>query len=71
MRQAKKPKTFKKATDAARILTQEQNATPQPFHTVKVGLSKKARAKLEREKMRAPKPTGKQNFKKFFKRKRK
>lgn len=71
MRQAKKPKTFKKATAAARILTQEQNATPPPFHTVKVGLSKKARAKLEREKMRAPKPTGKQNFKKFFKRKRK
>lgn len=67
MRQAKKPKTFKKATDAARIITQEQNPQ-QPFHTVKVGLSKKARAKLEHKKGMT---AGRNRFKKFFKRKRK
>lgn len=72
MRQAKKPKTFKKAADAARILEQEQTpANNHPFHMVKVGLSKKALAKLERKKHHALKPAGKQNFKKFFKRKRK
>lgn len=71
MRQAKKPKTFKKATDAARVLEQDQIPAANPFHTVKVGLSKKALAKLAREKQRPSKPSGKQSFKKFFKRKRK
>ena len=71
MRTVKKPKTFKKATEAARILTQEQQPPASSFHTVKVGMSKKALAKLEREKNRTQKPAGKQNFKKFFKRKHK
>ena len=71
MRAIKKPKTFRKATEAARILTQGQVPTAQPFHTVKVGLSKKARAKLERQQQLAKRQSGKQNFKKFFKRKRK
>ncbi len=72
MRAVKKPKTFKKAVEAAKILEQTQeNATHNAFHTVKVGLSKKSLAKLERQKKRALKPTGKQNFKKFFKHKRK
>ncbi|MBQ3667039.1 MAG: hypothetical protein II913_03160, partial [Elusimicrobiaceae bacterium] len=65
MRTVKKPKTFKKATEAARILTQEQQPPALSFHTVKVGMSKKALAKLEREKNRTQKPAGKHNFKKF------
>ncbi len=71
MRTVKKPKTFKKATEAARVLTQEQPSSPQSFRTVKVGLSKKARAKLERQQQVAKPSGGKQNFKKFFKRKHK
>ncbi len=71
MRSAKKPKTFHKATQAARILEAQLPAAPaQPFRTVKVGASKKVLQKMQRP---AP-PTrknGKQNFKKFFKRKRK
>lgn len=69
MRTMKKPKTFKKATEAIRILTQEQSPIAQPFRTVKVGLSKKARAKLERKQQFPKRSGGKQNFKKFFKRK--
>ena len=71
MRQTKKPKTFKKAADAARVLEQEQTSLSNPFHVVKVGMSKKAMAKLERKKQRPLKPAGKQNFKKFFKHKHK
>lgn len=72
MRQAKKPKTFKKAADAARVLELDQApANNNSFHAVKVGLSKKALAKLERKKRQPFKPAGRQNFKKFFKRKRK
>lgn len=71
MRQAKKPKTFKKAIDAAQVLEQEQPPVINPFRTVKVGVSKKALTKLARQERRASKSTGKQNFKKFFKRKRK
>ena len=70
MRAAKKPKTFQKAAQAAHIL--EQAPVPAvPFRTVKVGLSKKAKAKLQRQ-ANAPsrRVGGKQNFKKFFKRKR-
>ncbi len=71
MRASKKPKTFHKAMDAARVL--ETSATPQPtqaFHAVKVGLSKKALQKIKHP-GKPPRKNGKQNFKKFFKRKRK
>lgn len=68
MRTAKKPKTFKKATDAARVLAQEQHISAQSFRTVKVGLSKKALAKLAR-KSQPYKPGSKPHAKKFFKRK--
>jgi len=71
MRTIKKPKTFKKSTEAAYVLTQEQQPDTHSFHTVKVGLSKKARAKLERQQQTPKRPFGKQNFKKFFKRKHK
>lgn len=68
MRAAKKPKTFHKAADAARIL-EEQNVSTQHFRTVKVGISKKALKKMQRSV--PPQKSGKQNFKKFFKRKHK
>lgn len=71
MRQVKKPKTFKKATEAARVLEQEPTLPNNPFRTVKVGMSKKALAKLQREKHPPSNKSGKQNFKKFFKRKHK
>ncbi len=66
MRAAKKPKTFQKAVESARVL--ETTAQQTPFPTVKVGLSKKALKKLQRP-MSPAKRNGKQNFKKFFKRK--
>ena len=69
MRMVKKPKTFRKATEAARILETQPAASGQPFHTVKVGASKKALKKLQRQGI--TKKSGKQNFKKFFKRKHK
>lgn len=68
MRATKKPKTFHKATAAARVLEAQQTAPTQPFHTVKVGASKKALQKMQRPALSARK-NGKQNFKKFFKRK--
>lgn len=70
MRAAKKPKTFQKSARAAQIL-EESPVPAAPFRTVKVGLSKKAKAKLQRQ-LNAPakRAGGKQNFKKFFKRKR-
>lgn len=67
MRASKKPKTFHKAAAAARIL-EEQATLAQPFHTVKVGFSKKA---LKKRQHAASKKSGKQNFKKFFRRKHK
>lgn len=70
MRAAKKPKTFHKATAAARVLETQQTFSTQPFHTVKVGASKKSLQKLKHLALPARK-NGKQNFKKFFKRKRK
>ena len=73
MRRTKKPKTFKKAIQAAQVLTQQQYLDSLPFHAVTVGLSRKMRKKLENKKQ-APN-RGPQNrkikFKKQFKRKRK
>ncbi len=69
MRAAKKPKTFRKATEAARILEEKSANLVQPFHTVKVGVSKKALKKLHSA--QPSRKSGKQNFKKFFKRKHK
>lgn len=74
MRAAKKPKTFKKSTQAARILEadlQAEEALQTGFHTVKVGISKKARQKLAAQKtaLLNSHRGGKENFKKFFKRK--
>lgn len=71
MRMVKKPKTFKKAAEAARILTQEQQSVAQPFCIVKVGVSKKARIKLERQQRFKQGRANKPKFKKDFKRKRK
>ncbi len=71
MRALKKPKTFKKATAAARVLEQEQTQPATSFRTVKVGLSKKALQKLEQTKKSTPPRNGKANFKKFFKQKKK
>lgn len=73
MRQAKKPKTFRKAVQSAQILTQQQYLESLPFHAVTVGLSKKMRKKLENEKKvsRPPVRNGKHPFAKRFKRKRK
>lgn len=70
MRASKKPKTFRKATDAARVLETSATAQPLGFHTVKVGLSKKALQQMNRP-SQPPHKNGKQNFKKFFKRKHK
>lgn len=69
MRAAKRPKTFHKATDAARILTQEQTVPGFAFHTVKVGVSRKGQQKLERKER--PKHPRMKSFRKNFKRKRK
>lgn len=69
MRAAKKPKTFRKATDATRVLENQTSVSVQPFHTVKVGVSKKILKKMQRSALPARK-NGKQNFKQFFKRKR-
>ena len=60
----KKPKTFRKATDAARILS-ENEAPKNPF-AVKVGASKKKLKQLEAKK--AFVPQGNKRFVKFFKR---
>lgn len=49
MRETKKPRTFKKATRAAQILTADNAPVSSGFHTLKVGLSKKARQKLARQ----------------------
>lgn len=65
MRAAKKPKTFQKATDVARILSTENVVQPTTFRAVKVGASKKALKKLQRKSSK-PLP-----FQKFRKRKRK
>lgn len=68
MRAAKKPKTFNKTSDAARILDREQIADT-GIHRIKVGVSKKALKKMQQSTKPPVKRTGKQNFKKFFKRK--
>lgn len=60
----KKPKTFRKAADAARILS-ENEAPKNPF-AVKVGASKKKLKQLEAKK--AFVPQGSKRFVKFFKR---
>ena len=60
----KKPKTFRKAADAARILS-ENEAPKNPF-AVKVGASKKKLKQLEAKK--AFVPQGRKRFVKFFKR---
>lgn len=72
MREAKKPRTFHKAVRAAEILTRQQTENPLPFHTVKVGLSKKARQKLttKQQNSRPHKPGGKRTFKARVRRKR-
>ena len=60
----KKPKTFRKAADAARILS-ENEAPKNPF-AVKVGASKKKLKQLEAKKVFIPKSN--KRFAKFFKR---
>ena len=70
MRAAKKPKTFHKAVTAARILEMQTTTPTQPLRTIKVGASKKT---LQKKQHFVPthKREGKQNFKKFFKRRHK
>lgn len=60
----KKPKTFHKAADAARILS--ENEPPKNPFAVRVGASKKKLKQLEAKK--AFQPQGKKRFAKFFKR---
>lgn len=60
----KKPKTFRKAADAARILS--ENEAPKNLFAVKVGASKKKLKQLEAKK--AFVPQGSKRFVKFFKR---
>ncbi|MBP5616349.1 MAG: DEAD/DEAH box helicase [Elusimicrobiaceae bacterium] len=71
MRALKKPKTFKKATAAARVLETDATPSANSFRTVKVGLSKKALKKLQQTKNSPAPRGGKANFKKFFKKKKK
>ncbi len=68
MRSTKKPKTFKKSSAAARILDAAQSQAVSSFHTVKVGVSKKALQKLRRPKPGAAAPRNrKKNFRPFVK----
>lgn len=69
MREAKKPKTFRKAVEASRILAQE-TAPFVPFRKIKVGVSKKTLDKLHAKSF-DKKKTFKKPFKKSFKHKKK
>ena len=70
MRATKRPKTFHKAMDTARVLETQPIASIQSFHALKVGASKKALKKMHRT-LSSLRKNGKQNFKKFLKRKHK
>ena len=67
MRATKKPKTFHKAVEAARILQNNPDLGP-GIHSLKVGVSKKGLQKQKRARTFSPQK-GKQQSKKFFKRK--